>query len=552
MGVQASVASIYVTFDQPDVMAGCKVTGKAYLSVNQSEISCVSIGCKIIGQEKTTVKYTVTVGSGDNRRTETRTAHDRRTFMNMNFCLKSIAEGRILQGQYEYPFEFIMPSNSPASMFAGGAGEHCSVRYTMEVWLDRPGLLRWDIKNKRGITVIRPPPTGSRAPHYMEPCRLPLFSCCCWNRGDILLGGSTEASIVCAGEVSSVKYAVQNHSTVDIKGIEITLLEIVSFHAQGHRETRSHNLYYKRLNPEETKLDLTKISSRHGKDHDYMQDLRIMSHLLQSDQTKLNYNIPSNARTSYSGNLIHVKHILQIKVCTTFGTANPIISCMLQLFSKIPANIIYNSNKPNTELPELPQGWAPTVSESIAIPNLHITSAVESVQEDENQPVIYSPINPTSTSTEEASQYTYSNLIEILKKTYDPCGEIEKYILYNNNNNNNNNNKSTSSTSNTTASTTTNCIENLDNEQLYMIFKSINDVYDQQRCADIISTHIHTITCIKLSRIAAACKDMYKREIVEKFLSSCVISDKNNAHLVKAELSPFQYMTIEKYFTVEE
>jgi hypothetical protein len=83
------VATIYPAFDQPVVYAGQNVTGKVYVSVIQEEVSCVSVGCRIVGQELTAVTYTTSDSKGNR---SSHTAIEKRRFMDMKICLHSRPE----------------------------------------------------------------------------------------------------------------------------------------------------------------------------------------------------------------------------------------------------------------------------------------------------------------------------------------------------------------------------------------------------------------------------------------------------------------------------
>jgi len=525
MGNKSSVATLRVVFDQTDVVSGSIVTGKAYLSVNQDEVSCGSIGTRVLGQERTKVRYTVTVGSGKNRRTEHRTAYEQRNFMDQRFCLQSVPSGKIRRGQYEYPFQFAIPGGAPASMGLGGRGgsNQCSIGYYMEVWLDRPGFLRWDIKNRVFVNVTNPPPAGRNVPLYIEPTTVPLHSCCCIRRGDIMMGGSAESNILSAGGQSSVKYAVQNSSTVPVKAIEVTISERVTFSARGHHSAHTVSLYHTRLTPAEAGLDLALRPSQKGQPHPELMELRNM---LESDAFKLNFTIPATARNSYSGSIIRVEHTFTIKAVTTFGTANPIICRNIQMFSKSRPEELEpfdeaSASQKHPDAPQaLPSGWAPAVAQRVELPPMALCFPVEHVEDNDNVPVAYA----SSTSFPAVEVYrSFDQFLAALKLNYDPCGKLERYIRNGNS------------------------VETLSAEQFYAMFAAINDPFDQQRFAETLATSLTSITCAKVARSAAAAKDMCKREVVEKLLT-VKLADKEGVELVKAQLTPFQFMTVEKYF----
>ena len=143
MGISASGASggspaaIYAVVDQLEYYPGSEVTGKVYLNVHKNELSCVSVGSRIVGQEYAEVHYT----THSKKKTHHHTARARRNFLSSQFQLAEVSSGILPRGNYEYPFSFELPRSSPGSMhYRSPAGKNqCSISYMLEVWLDRPG-----------------------------------------------------------------------------------------------------------------------------------------------------------------------------------------------------------------------------------------------------------------------------------------------------------------------------------------------------------------------------------------------------------------------------
>lgn len=524
MGVQASVATLFVNFDEPKVLAGTTVTGKVYLNVNQNEVSCVSIGSRITGMESTKATYTKTTGSGEHQHTETKIARQRRLFMDLQFCLQKIQEGKIMRGQYEYPIQITIPQGSPATMCAGSSRNNCRVSYRMEVWLDRPGLLRWDIRCRQFVDVLTQAPRNSKTPLYIEPSRIPLHFCCCYHRGDVLLGGSAASSVLFAGDQTTVKYALLNSSTSRIKALEINLEENIRWSAHGHLRHIDNTLFYVRLTPEQAHLDLMPALSKNDLQfEDTNASMRALSQMLQGEDHKVEFVVPLTARSTYNGSIIHVRHYLRIKICTPFGTADPTIVRDVQLHSKA-VNILLEDGNARQERPTLPANWSPVVSDTVAYPNLSHKAPVDLPDNADNLPAVYVDTVTANKAATVAKADDFESLLQILSKTYDPCGELETYIRHGHS------------------------VETLEPEQFYRMFKTVNDVFDQQRFADILAAAMPNITCAKVARAAAGSKDMCRREVVEKLLAAGPLLDKaENAHLIKSEVTAFQYMTIEKY-----
>jgi hypothetical protein len=393
MGAKASVANSYVNYDQPYVEAGQQVTGKVYIVVHQPEIECVSIGCRVLCQESTETSYTTTSGSGEDARTETHTLYEQHPLLSMDFLLGVVSGGRLLQGTYEFPFAFTVPANAPSSLLAiwvendripgqslpfplnllfslpgpriiqDGApkGDHCKVGYSMQISMNRAGSQHWQAAIGRDLGVVRPALTSivSNTPVHMPPVCKDLHSCFCCNRGQVLFGGWAESSVLYAGMPTSVKYAAENHSTVQITAVEVCLLETVEFVAKGNSAKHQKVLYFRRMSPEEARLDLRKREQRQDAGYDPVNDLRSLNEILASDQTRVEFTTPHSARGSYNGHLIRTRHELTIRLVTTFGSANPTITLPLQMYPSPTFDM--SILRVSAPLPTLPANWAPTV-----------------------------------------------------------------------------------------------------------------------------------------------------------------------------------------------
>jgi hypothetical protein len=389
----------------------------------------------------------------------------------------------------------------------------------MEVWLDRPGMLRWDIRHRQRITVRTSVPPGPKTPLYMEPSSYPMVSMCCIGRGTVVLGGSAESCVLYAGEPTSVKYAAKNNGTVPIKAIEVSVTEFVHFSARGHHSSTSAALFHKRIEAGDACLDLAPQQGPLSLDD--AETLRMLNSLLQSDSTKVPFTIPPSARSTYNGAIIRITHVFSIRAITTFGTANPTISRELVLYSKAPVQDAVEEGS-QVPLPALPAGWAPVVATAVVVPETRITAAVAYEEHDDNKPVVY-PSAPTEVYPAVMRFTSSAQLIQALQNTYDPCGELDKYIRQGNQ------------------------VDALLPEEFFGVFKAVNDVFDQLRLADILASHLTSISCVKVARAAAGAKDMCRRDVVEKLLTAGPLTDPQEVQVLKQQLSAFEFMTVEKY-----
>jgi hypothetical protein len=244
---RARAASFNIAFDQPLIHAGCQVTGKVYLSVNQDEVECVSISGKLVGLESASVDY---IDTGSHHQKMIRSARDGWRFVDTTFRIRDVPGAVIGFGQYEFPFVFTMPTSVPASIYSGN--KQCSgfTNYTVEVWLDRPGSAHRDFIHQETITVTPAAVRGGN-PVLMQPQSLDIRSLSLFNRGSVLLGWRTEESALYAGEITGVKFAALNFSGVPVEAFEIKLTQYATFAVQEQIRVNKRRLFHTRILSEE-------------------------------------------------------------------------------------------------------------------------------------------------------------------------------------------------------------------------------------------------------------------------------------------------------------
>ena len=111
-----------------------------------------SLQLTLSGAEKAKVHYTTrhTTGHGDSKKTVTKHhyARARRALFSIEVPLATFRGGRVLPGQYEYPWRVdALPEGLPSSMHASAdAGRStASIRYAVDVHLHRPGMFKRDV-----------------------------------------------------------------------------------------------------------------------------------------------------------------------------------------------------------------------------------------------------------------------------------------------------------------------------------------------------------------------------------------------------------------------
>lgn len=414
-------------------------------------------------------------------------------------------------------------------MSVASGRDQCSVVYLVEVWMDRPGMLRWDIRNKQMFTVFTNMPPLARTPLYIEPIAMKVQTMCCVNRGNIVLGGALENGVLSAGEATTAQYAVQNNSSATIKAIEVSLLEHVAFQARGHNELCTIPLFYARIDAKDCHADVSPRTSG-GLVPELDQSLRMMNEVLRSDTTKVPFTVPMHARSSYNGAVIQVYHVLKIKVITSFGTANPEVTRHVTMYTRgapPPHAVMMHDDEESgfTPLPALPADWKPVVAAAVVVPPMARQASVMHVEHDEHTKMVY----PSAPSVDAypavpAGGSAVDQLVQRAQASFDVAGDVSTFLAHGHR------------------------ADELEAEHFFKLFSATKDTFDQLRVADLLATHLTSISCDKLARAAAGAKDMSRREVVEKLLTVQPLVDKQNADAVYRQLTAFEAMTIEKYF----
>eukprot|EP01032_Pedospumella_encystans_P018324 gene18324-20863_t len=284
----------------------------------------------------------------------------------------------------------------------------------------------------------------------------------------------------------------------------MSIFEEVSLKALGKMPTSTKRIVHKRLNLPQAVLDL---SLRGQQD-----DLHELNTVLDTATYKIDFELPLSTRSTFHGWRSFVSHKLVIRAFTEFGTANPLVSRELIVYSDRHSSTPLKSPWNVSSSASLPGSWQPIVANINVLPTPVLSKAPL-------PPMISAP--PPSM----AVPSSFEEFLFTLKASCDPCGELQFYFR----------------------SLPTAAAE-LTPEQVYVLFLTVSGPLNQLRVADILTVALPQVSCVLIARALAACRDPCKREVAEKLLASGRVVDKELAHLIKAELrTPFQYVTIEKY-----
>lgn len=550
MGASGSSSATVVTvLDQPHATAGgTPVSGKVYLDVRKP-VQAGSLQVVISGYERTCVHYTTTSTHGTGKNRKTRTNHHyaraRSDFMTVNFALAHFGNEKVPVGQYVYPFNFRIPYGVPPPAEEQGRSNF-TIGYSVETCLSRNGgLFSGDIKHSCPLNVISGATRIPISPLYMEPERQNVRTCFCFDRGEILLGGSGNTSIAPRGGNILLSYAVRNLSSVKIQNITIKIIERASWSARQHRAYSSRVLFETQMNASEknnqTQLDSTDLQPLDKKLQEstmleidsLMRELKLR---LDAGQASISAVVPNYARCSYYGNgLIRIDHLLILKVNTSTGTANPettypIIICNPPL-EQVQMPVL--EAKLLNEVPALPADWAPVVAQAVVVP-LPMCMATPQEQDEENYnclAVPSAPPAPTSLLQQDgvvsAETMGWESLLAALPGSFEPCKLLDQWLGMN-----------------------AAQLSSFESHQLTRLFQTLHRTFDQVEAAEILAKRYMTdIKCDAIAAVVHGCFRENHVPVIIHLAGNNTIVDKDNYGVVREQLTAFQWLQVEKYFT---
>lgn len=343
--------SIGIELDQAQVMPGFELSGFVFLdistNVNLNEFTDSSLNLRIVGYEKSICATQASMIDADRHSSSTHVAFESKDFLVMSYPLfnSNVEEPPLSIGRNEFPFCIILPQLLPPTISAslgGSSGGECSISYYAETTLLLAG--RKKQRTQRAEFIVKRNTTlgiGS-SPAYVLPSPVKLKFCKLWKQGNIFLGLYSPVSLLKQNEPFEVTYILQNQSSVKIRAIEISLIEIVSWKAHNLQREESTILY-------STRLEGNRIHSMREIPTCF-KDCNNQNFLGQSNNSNIILNqwksLTSSGHQTMTGLLlpeqpvrgdmktdfIQVSHCIRMKVCTCIGVNNPEIILPITIY----------------------------------------------------------------------------------------------------------------------------------------------------------------------------------------------------------------------------
>jgi hypothetical protein len=271
------------------------------------------------------------------------------------------------------------------------------------------------------------------------------------------------------------------------------------------------------VSPEQAGLSLGVLTQQHAAGYDAVNDLRTLAETLATASKSVEITVPVDAKSSFSGKLIQVKHDIRITLITAFGTSNPYVEQAVQVVSMSTAQAT-NRYARQMQSPPLPKNWRPITATRASFPESDVPVAQVGVRDGPSS----TNALPGKAAGEEALSFV--ELLGAIRHTRDACGQLRMYLRQGHHS------------------------DDLQPEELYQLFQAIESGTEQLRVAEILAVGMTSATCVKVARAIAGTKDACKREVAELLLTAGPVPDKaENARLVQNELSAEQWEVVEKH-----
>mmetsp|Transcript_8482 Transcript_8482/g.21141 ORF Transcript_8482/g.21141 Transcript_8482/m.21141 type:complete len:702 (+) Transcript_8482:163-2268(+) len=320
------------------IVAGGSVTGTVVLSLGKKiHVQQPVVNLRLYGVESTSIHNTI------RRRKSERSNKEEQTIARAHTTLEINQNGNnsrvIKRGTYKLPFEFVLPVSLPSStQFPNINSKTFSGRIQYNLIANIGGQLC----TQRSFIVVSAPLPPTVVPCISQPTTTELKQAKILKKGSLTVATCVENTRVGKGEQLQISVACRNSSTVDIERVQVKLVELIEYKAQGENTTLKVPL--RSVNDINLPgLDTTRMSREivHGgnssssllrrslqsSSRDINIDMgSIHCQLLQdllSGQNQFTVFVPNSARDTYSGCLIKISHYVKIKFITGSFVDNP-------------------------------------------------------------------------------------------------------------------------------------------------------------------------------------------------------------------------------------
>jgi hypothetical protein len=153
---------------------------------------------------------------------------------NLLQVMASLADMRnqwVERGNYSFEFRIDMPESLPSSMGWGDDRHGCHVRYKISAGMGRH-------TTEKFFCVASAPLPDVKVPCFIEPKTETIKSMGFLNTGSVTFGASVDDTQAGRGQQIDVALACVNNTTIDIRSVEIKLVELITYSSHGQSYVR--------------------------------------------------------------------------------------------------------------------------------------------------------------------------------------------------------------------------------------------------------------------------------------------------------------------------
>lgn len=156
-------------------------------------------------------------------------------FLHMNETLHDLREKTVKAGNYIYPFSINLPEAMPSSMTFATNGLQSRIQYKLAAMFGK-------VRFERDFQVAARPLPPTRVPCFIEPKTEPIKSMGIRTIGSVTFGVMLEDAHIGRGTSLKLAIACRNDSTVDIRRVEIKLVELITLSTKNDAFTKKLTL----------------------------------------------------------------------------------------------------------------------------------------------------------------------------------------------------------------------------------------------------------------------------------------------------------------------
>jgi len=401
---------IAVQVDQDACKAGEIVKGKVYLYIPRGTKvqSFRGIHLLLHGSEQTVVAAKPGTLDYDQRKRNNRPLVEKSTTTIVRADYPLVDLSGLRAGQYEYPFQLPLRDDLPGTLFCnlgGGDKSFCQIKYSLTAYIDHSGtktLSESQLRHELAIKV-KGAPTGSPGPEpvSIESQIYPVTSCWLWKQGNISMGWRADRSVASPGDNIHIHCWGENQSRLKIEYLSFKWIESISWKTEVGNSTSTPDEGSTRKTTRV--LSEERVSVQGNSDWDSKKVPRPINQdrLLRyhgSPAVVSTINIPWDARDTYFGQLVDIKHSLVVCAHTSGGwsSTSPESSTAVRITQKglenvamspstaatsepvevqahvvgpsAPSSVYDDNGQVMVEAQALPDDWQPVEAEVVTLP----------------------------------------------------------------------------------------------------------------------------------------------------------------------------------------